>query len=129
MSAEGALAYDGSPFGSHASEAPRLKTPCQLGAPSLRGARPDRAESTSVAIRGCGTPKATALPRTVSRVQSCVATDSDILLRPCVSEGRNTVLRRGRCASPVFESVHGRLGSSRVIDEQGEELQVPRHTV
>lgn len=32
------------------------------------------------------------------------------------------MLRRGRgcCASLVFESVHGRLGFSRVIEEQGE---------
>lgn len=71
-------------------------------------------------IKGCGTPVATAPPETVSRVQSCVATDWEILLRPCVSEGRNTMLRRGWWASPVSESVHGRLGFSRVIEEQSE---------
>jgi hypothetical protein len=49
-------------------------------------------------IKGCGTPMATAPPRKVSRVQVGVATDWDILLRPDVGEGRNNVLRRGRCA-------------------------------
>ena len=38
-------------------------------------------------IKGCGTPEATAPPRTVSRVQSCVATDWEILLRSDVREG------------------------------------------
>ncbi len=50
-------------------------------------------------VRGCGTPVATAPPRTVSRVQACVATDWGILLRPGVGEGRNTMVKRGRCAS------------------------------
>jgi hypothetical protein len=40
---------------------------------------------------------------------------------PGVGEGRNTMVRRGRCASPVSESVHGRLSSSKVIEEQNEE--------
>jgi hypothetical protein len=35
----------------------------------------------------------------VSRLQPRVATVAEILLRPGVSEGRNTVLRRSRCAS------------------------------
>lgn len=38
-------------------------------------------------IEGCGTPVATAPPRTVSRVQSGVATDWEILLRFSVGEG------------------------------------------
>lgn len=50
-------------------------------------------------VSGCGTPVATAPPRTVSRVQACVATNRDILLRPDLGEGRNKVLKRGRCAS------------------------------
>jgi len=41
------------------------------------------------------------------------------LLRP-LGEGRNTMVRRGRRASPVSVSVHGRLGSSRVIEGQSE---------
>ena len=71
-------------------------------------------------IRGCGTPVATAPPRTVSRLQPFVATDSEGLLRPRLGDGRNTMLRSSWCASPMFESVHGRLGSSRVIEEQSE---------
>ena len=49
-----------------------------------------------------------------------MATDWGILLRPGVGEGRNNVLRRGRCANPLCEAVHGRLGFSRVIEEQSE---------
>ena len=49
-----------------------------------------------------------------------VATDREILLRPDVGEGRNNVLKRSWCASPMFESVHARLGCSRVIEEQSE---------
>lgn len=71
-------------------------------------------------INGCGTPAATAPSRTMSRLQSCVATDREILLRLGVDDGRNTMLRKGRCASPVSESVQGRLSSSRVIEEQNE---------
>jgi len=70
--------------------------------------------------KGCGTPVATAPPRTMSCLQPCVATNWEILLRPDVCEGRNTMLRRGRCASSVSESVHGRLGFSRVIEEPSE---------
>lgn len=58
-----------------------------------------------------------------SRFKGCgtlVATNWDILLRPDVGEGRNTMLRGGWCASSVSESVHGRLGFSRVIEEQSE---------
>lgn len=43
-------------------------------------------------------------------MQSCVATDSENLLRPRVGEGRNNVLKRGRYAAPVSESVHERFG-------------------
>ena len=71
-------------------------------------------------IGGCGTPVATAPPRTMSRLQSCVATDREILLRPDVGEGRNNALRRGQCANPQCEAVHGRFGSSRVIEQQSE---------
>ena len=35
VSAEGALACAGSPFGSHASEAPRPETPCHLGSATV----------------------------------------------------------------------------------------------
>src|SRR5574337_1810786 len=47
----------------------------------------------------------------MSRLQSCVATDWEILLRPRVGEGRNTMVRRGWCANPVSDSVHDRFGS------------------
>ena len=69
-------------------------------------------------IKGCGTPEATAPPRTVSRVQSCVATDWEILLRPDVGEGRNMVLRRGRCADQVCEAVEDRFCPSVGIKEE-----------
>ncbi len=45
--------------------------------------------------KGCGTPVATAPPRTMSRLQTCVATDTEDVLRLCMGEGRNTMLRRG----------------------------------
>ena len=50
---------------------------------------------------------------------------------PVVGEGRNTMLRRGRSAIPVSESVHGRLGFLMVREEQseGEELLAPRRAV
>jgi hypothetical protein len=88
--------------------------------PSSRATRLDSVKTIAVTHQGCGTPVATAPSRTMSRLQSCVAIDWEILLRPRVGEGRNTMLRRGRCASPVSESVHGRLGSSIVIEEQSE---------
>ena len=45
-------------------------------------------------VSGCGTREATAPPRTMSRLQSCVATDWGILLRPGVGEGRNNLLTK-----------------------------------
>jgi hypothetical protein len=84
-------------------------------------------------FKGCGTPVATALSRTMSRLQPRVATHWEILLRPDVGEGRNNVLKRSWCACPTFESVHAPLRSSRVIEEQsegqhrwGEQRRVPR---
>jgi len=51
-------------------------------------------------------PVATAPPRMVSRLQPCVATDSEDLLRPRLGEGRNNVLRRScahvRCLRPCM---------------------------
>lgn len=73
-------------------------------------------------FKGCGTPAATAPPRTVSHLQPCVAIERKILLRPGVGEGRSNVLKRSWCACPTFESVHGRLGFSGVIEEQSERL-------
>lgn len=63
-------------------------------------------------VRGCGTPVATAPPRTVSRVQARVATNRDILLRPGLGEGHNNVLKRGRCASLLCGAVRHRSSSS-----------------
>ena len=77
-------------------------------------------ESSHRFLRGVATPVATAPSRMMSLVQSCVAKDWEILLRPGVREGRNNVLKRSWCASPVFESVQNRFGSSRVIEEQSE---------
>ena len=71
-------------------------------------------------MRKRGTPVATAPPRTLSRVEPCVATDSEGLLRPRLGEGRNTMLRRGWCVSPVPVAVHDRFGSSVRIEEQKE---------
>jgi hypothetical protein len=56
----------------------------------------------------------------VSRVQSCVATHWEILLRPRVGEGRNNVLGRGWYVSPVSVADHDRFGSSVGIEEQKE---------
>ena len=106
-------------FGSHACEAPRPETSCQIDAPSGRATRADRAETKAPSpIKGCGTPVATAPSRTMSRVQSCVATDSGGLLRPRVGEGRNHMLRRGRCAGPVCEAVPTPYSYSVSIDKQ-----------
>lgn len=80
--------------------------------------RLDRAETIPVARLGCGTREATAPPRTVSRLQSCVATDWGILLRPGVGEGRNNVLKRVVYASLVSESAHDRDSPSGRIEEQ-----------
>ena len=55
---------------------------------------------------------ATAPSRTMSRLQPRVATDWKILLRPGVGEGRNTVLRRGRCANPLSKAVQDRFDAS-----------------
>jgi hypothetical protein len=69
-------------------------------------------------IRGCGTPVATAPPQTVSRLQSGMATDSEDRLHPSVVEGRNTMLRRGRCAGPLCEAVPtSNRSSERVAGE------------
>lgn len=73
-------------------------------------------------IKGCSTPVATVPTRTLSRLQPFVATDWKILLRPDEGEERNKVLKRSWCASPVFESVHARLGSPRVIEDLSEGL-------
>lgn len=65
-------------------------------------------------IKVCGTPVATAPPRTVSRMQSCVATDSEGLLRPCVGEGaQHDVEKRLVCESDVC----GRSWSVRLLSE------------
>jgi len=56
-------------------------------------------------IKGRGTPVATAPSRTVSRVQSRVGTDWEILLRPDVGEGRYNVFRGGRCADQLCQAV------------------------
>jgi hypothetical protein len=104
----------------------------------LRHGRVAQCDSTvprdqSSPTRGCGRPVATAPPQTVSRLQPRFAPDGEILLRPGVGEGRNNMLKRSWCASPVFESVHARLGASRVIEDRsdglhyrGEERRVTR---
>lgn len=83
--------------------------------------------------KGCGTPVATASPRTVSRLQPRFAPDWEIMLCPGVGEGRNNVLKRSWCACARFESVHGRLGFSRGLEEGrhhwGEERRVSRGPV
>lgn len=49
---------------------------------------------------------ATAPPRKVSRLQSCGATDWEVLLPPGVSKGgATTLLQRGQCTSPQREAV------------------------
>ena len=102
------------------AEAPRLETPCQLKPVTVvshDAARPCR-DNTRRPSGGCGTPVATAPPRTVSRVQARVATNRDILLRPGVGEGRNNVLKRVGYASLVSESAHDRDSPSGRIEEQ-----------
>jgi hypothetical protein len=75
-------------------------------------------ENSRRPLRSVARSWATAPSLTMSRLQSCVATDSEDVLRPGVTEGRNTILRRGRCASPVSESVHDRNGASGRVEEQ-----------
>ena len=101
-------------FGSHAAEAPRPETQCHVksGTVVSRNANRPCRKNSRRPLGGVARPWAPAPPQTASRVQSFVATDSNGLLRPCVGDGRNTVLRRGRCASPVFEAVRGWLGCS-----------------
>ena len=102
-------------FGSHVSEAPRRETPCQ-------------GESGTVvshhATRPCGEhirclSKGVARPwqsRHRGRCHVCIWSCPQlrkVCCAPSVGEGRNTMLRRrSRCAYPVSESVHDRLGSS-----------------
>jgi len=50
-------------------------------------------------LRGVATPVATVPPRTMSRVQTCVATDSEDVLHLRVGEGRDRMVKRGWCAS------------------------------
>jgi hypothetical protein len=88
----------------------RHRRPAQRG-PTVRRQEPSP-------IKGCGTPEAIAPPRTVSRVQSYVATDSEDLLRPPIGDGRNNVLRRGRCARPLCEAVPTPSSYSGSIEEQ-----------
>jgi len=86
----------------------RRATCCRHRRVAPRDSTVPRAHPTHV--KRCGTPVATAPSPTMSRLQPRVATHWEILLRPRVGEGRNTMVRRGRCANPVSESVHGRLG-------------------
>ncbi len=92
-------------------EAPRLETPCQVKSGTVVSHDATRPCRDNTRRPGCGTPVATAPPRTVSRVQACVATNRDILLRPGLGEGRNTVLKRGRCASLLCGAVRDRSSS------------------
>ena len=81
-------------------------------APSCRATRLDRAERTSVAHQGVWHARgnrAIANDVTLAVVRCHRLGDS---VAPRVGEGRNNVLERGRYASPVSESVHGRDGSS-----------------
>ncbi|CUQ67980.1 protein of unknown function [Candidatus Nitrospira inopinata] len=109
-------------FGRHASEAPRRETPCQVesGTVASRNATRPCQENSRRPLRGVARPKQ---PRHRGRCHACSRAwpqAGGILLRPGVGEGRNNVLRRGRCANPLCEAVHGRLGFSRVIEEQSE---------
>jgi len=106
-------------FASQVSEAPRQETPCQVESGTVVSHTATRPCGENIrAHQGCGTPVATAPPRTVSRLQPRVATDSEDVLRPGVGEGRNNMLGRGRCTRPVSESVHDRDGSSGRIEDQ-----------
>jgi|CXWL01.1.fsa_nt_gi hypothetical protein len=83
------------------AEAPRLETPCQVESGTVLShdaTRPCR-DNTRRPLRGVATPVATAPPRTMSRVQTCVATDSEDVLHLRVGEGRDRMVKRGRCAS------------------------------
>ena len=92
------------------AEAPRLETPCQVKSgtvASLNATRPCQERTAVAHQRGVARPWQPC-HRTLSRLQPFVATDWKILLRPGVGEGRNNVLKRSWCASPVFESVQNR---------------------
>lgn len=91
-------------FGSHASEAPRPETPCR--------------ENICRTSRGVARP---GQPRHHGRCHACSRAwpqTGGILLRPRTGEGRNNVLKKCWCASPVSDSVHDRDGSSGRIEEQ-----------
>lgn len=69
-------------------------------------------------LRGVATPVATAPPRTMLRVQACVATDSEDVLHLRVGEGRDRNGEKRSVRELVSESTHGRDGSSGRIEEQ-----------
>ncbi|WHZ26387.1 MAG: hypothetical protein OJF51_001182 [Nitrospira sp.] len=107
VSAEGSLACTGSPFGSHASEAPCPETLRAIWGqpPSSRSTRLDRVKTMAVTHQGVWYARgnrAIATDVTLAVVRSHRLGDS---VAPRVGEGRNTMVRRGWCANPVSDSV------------------------
>ena len=87
--------------------------------PSCRATRLDRADKTVVAHPGVW-PRPRQ-PRHRGRCPACSRAWPQIgrfCCTPSGGEGRNRILRRGRCASPMSESFHDRDGSSGRIEEQ-----------
>ena len=128
----------GRDFGRHASEAPRPETPCHVGSGTVvsRNATRPCQKNKRRPSRSVARPWQ---PRHRERCHACSRAWPQIQKMGCapvVGEGRNTMLRRGRFASPMSESVHGRLGLLMVIEEQseryhhgGEELLAPSRAI
>ncbi|MBL8073650.1 MAG: hypothetical protein JNL29_04710 [Nitrospira sp.] len=104
----------------HLKHRVRRRRATWTAAPLCRVTRLDRAATIVVAHQGVWHARGNRATEAVSRMQSCVATDSARLLRPRLGEGRNAMLRRGWCVSPVPVAVHDRFGSSVRIEEQKE---------
>jgi hypothetical protein len=96
------------------AEAPRLETPCQVKSGTVvshDATRPCR-DNTRRPSGGVARPWQ---PRHRGRCHGCTRAwpqTGEMLLRPGLGEGRNNVLKGGRCASPLCGAVHDRSGSS-----------------
>ena len=113
VSAEGALAYGASSFGSQASEAPRPETPCQVDSGTVvsRDATRPCQENSHGLLRGVARPWQLRHRRRRHVCSRPWTQTGEILLRLRVGEGGNTMLRRSRCASLLCGVVRNRSSS------------------
>jgi len=111
-------------FASQASEAPRPETPCQVesGTVASRNATRPCQENSRRSSRGVARPWQ---PRHLRRCHACsraLPQTGRFCCAPHRRWGRNNVLKRSWFASPVFESVQNRFGSSSVTEDRSEGL-------